>query len=162
MLVPFDYQKECLSAIRETRRSSKKALVVMASGLGKTVTVAFDAKSWRREHRGRVLYLCHQNDILYQAKTTFEGIIGHEFSYGYFHGEEKTLHSVDFLFASLQTIERHKRKFGRQEFTYVVVDESHHSQAKTFRSTIEYFEPEFLLGATATPDRLDKLNIREI
>lgn len=163
MLAPFDYQQECLSVTEAMRRDhAKRALVVMASGLGKTVTVAFDAKSWRKNHTGRFLYLCHQNDILYQAKTTFEGIVDQGYTYGYFHGQEKSADGADFLFASLQTMERHKESFGPHEFAYIAVDESHHSSARTYRSTIEYFRPNFLLGVTATPDRLDELNIRDI
>lgn len=162
MFTPFDYQQECLSAIDAARQNNKKALVVMASGLGKTVTVAFDAKSWRQKNTGRFLYLCHQNDILYQTKTTFEGIVDQGHTYGYFHGQEKSSHEVDFLFASLQTMEHHKEFFGPDEFDYIVVDESHHSSAQTYRSTIEYFNPRFLLGVTATPDRFDKLNICDI
>lgn len=163
MLAPFDYQQECLAVTEAMRRDhAKRALVVMASGLGKTVTVAFDAKSWRQKHTGRFLYLCHQNDILYQAKTTFEGIINQGHTYGYFHGQDKNSHKVDFLFASLQTMKRHKESFGPDEFAYIVVDESHHSSAQTYRSTIEYFKPDFLLGVTATPNRLDELSIRDI
>lgn len=164
MYIPHLHQEECLSAVQEVRdQSIRKALVVMASGLGKTVTVAFDTKRWRERYgMGRVLFLCHNNDILYQAKTTFQAINGPESAYGYFHGEEKHLHRVDFLFASFQTMERHRELFRTDEFDYIVVDESHHSQANTFRSTIEYFRPKFLLGVTATPDRLDELDIRDI
>ena len=163
MFAPFDYQQECLAVVDAVRQDRiKRALVVMASGLGKTVTVAFDAKAWRQKHKGRFLYLCHQNDILYQAKTTIEGIVDQGYTYGYFHGQEKAANDVDFLFASLQTMKRHKKSFDPKEFGYIAVDESHHSSADTYRSTIEYFTPEFLLGVTATPDRLDQLNIRDI
>lgn len=164
MFIPYAYQQECVDAIEARRQNGfKKALVVMATGLGKTVTVAFHAKKWLQKGTGkRFLYLCHQNDILYQAKSTFEAVLGHQHSYGYFHGREKSVHAKDFLFASLQTMELHRHLFDPKEFGYILVDESHHSQAPTFRSVIEYFKPEFLLGVTATPDRLDKENIREI
>ncbi len=163
MYTLFPYQEECLEVVQKIRdNGAKRALIVMASGLGKTVTMAFDAKRWREQHRGRVLFLCHNNDILYQAKTTFQTVNGPDCRYGYFHGEEKALHRVDFLFASFQTMESHEGIFRPDEFDYVIVDESHHSHAKTYRSTIEYFKPKFLLGATATPDRLDELDIREI
>lgn len=164
MYHPYPYQTECLDAVEAVRnRGLKRALIVMASGLGKTVTTAFDAKKYReRQQGGRVLFLCHNNDILYQAKTTFQAVNGMNCSYGYYHGEEKHLHHVDFLFASFQTMDQARDLFNPSEFAYVVVDESHHSQADTFRATIEYFKPQFLLGATATPDRLDMLDIRDI
>lgn len=163
MFTPFEYQEACLGSIeRERQEGSRRVLIVMASGLGKTVTMAFDARKWAETHKGRFLYLCHQNDILYQAKATFQAVLGSDYTYGYFHGQEKNPHGADFLFASLQTMELYKDLFDRNEFAYIAVDESHHSQAPTFRETIEYFKPQFLLGATATPDRLDELDIREI
>lgn len=164
MYKPYSYQLKCLNVLESVRATGlTRALVVMASGLGKTVTMAFDAKAFReRQGGGRVLFLCHNNDILYQAKTTFHAVNGPERTYGYFHGEEKHLHHVDFLFASFQTMERSRELFDPTEFAYIVVDESHHSQADTYRSTVEYFRPQFLLGATATPNRLDQLDIREL
>lgn len=164
MFNPFMYQGECLDILESVRNQGLiRALIVMASGLGKTVTMAFDAKNYRERHGGgRVLFLCHNNDILYQAKSTFQAVNGMDHTYGYYHGEEKCLHSVDFLFASFQTMDLSRELFDPTEFAYIVVDESHHSQADTFRATLEYFRPKFLLGATATPDRLDMLDIREI
>ena len=164
MYIPFPYQTECLEAVQNAREEGmQRALIVMASGLGKTVTMALDVKKWHAwRGQGRVLFLCHNNNILAQAKATFQAVHGLARSYGYFHGNEKRLHRVDFLFASLQTMERYKEVFGPNEFPYVMVDEGHHSQAKTYKSTIEYFKPEFLLGATATPDRLDHGDIRDI
>ena len=97
MYTPYSYQEECLVVIKTTRAQGKKtALMVMASGLGKTVTVAFDAKEWLKEHRGRILYLCHQNDILGQARQTFESILGDGYSYGFFTGREKTALSTGY------------------------------------------------------------------
>lgn len=134
MFTPFEYQQECIDAVEAKRQSgTKKALVVMATGLGKTVTAAFWIKRRLSEHgKRRFLYLCHQNDILYQAKATFEAVLGHQYSYGYFHGREKSAHETDFLFASLQTMELYKDAFDPREFGYVLVDESHHSQARRF------------------------------
>lgn len=168
MYQPYDFQFECLDAI-DAARSTGRALVVMATGLGKTIVMAFDALKFRAEvkkryprAKRRVLFLCHNNDILYQTKPVFEAVNGSDCSYGYFNGDEKNYHQVDFLFATLQTMEQYKDLFDPEEFAEVVVDESHHSQAETFRSTIEYFKPRFLLGGTATPDRLDELDIRDI
>lgn len=164
MFHPFSYQEECLSALTSVREEgAESALVVMASGLGKTVTVAFDVKNWLQSGgRGRVMYLCHQNEILNQAKTTLQAVIGSDKSYGFFHGQEKNLHEVDFLFASFQTMEKCFKVFDQNEFAYIVVDESHHSHADTYRKVIKYFQPKFLLGVTATPNRHDQKDIREI
>lgn len=163
MYSPFLYQTECLDAVEDVRRHGlNRALIVMASGLGKTVTMAFIAKLLRQHKEGRVLFLCNNNNLLYQAKTTFQAINGTNHSYGYYHGEQKSLHEVDFLFASFQTMDISRDIFSPAEFAYVIVDESHHAQADTFRATLDYFKADFLLGATATPDRLDMRDIREI
>jgi superfamily II DNA or RNA helicase len=157
---PHPYQWEFLDAIEEARgRGQKKFLGVMATGLGKTVVSAFDVKRLLERRRGRVLYLCHSNHILGQARKTFEAILGQSYTYGFFHGTEKHLHHVDVLFASFQTMATWREAFLRDEFLYIVVDEFHHAHAATFRPTIQYFQPESMLGLTATPERGDGLDI---
>lgn len=161
---PFVYQRPCLRRLRIVRKKGiKKALVVMASGLGKTVTVAFELKNWLSSNKGsRVLYLCHQNDILSDAREKFEKVLGKEpLNYGYYHGEIKEP-NAQILFASFQTMRSHMKKFQRNEFKYIIIDESHHTHAKTYKPVVEYFQPKFLLGVTATPDRTDLRDIRDV
>lgn len=67
MIKPYDYQAECLSVLDVVRIRQQQALVVMASGLGKTVTAALDARKCLETMGGRLLYLCHQNDILWTS-----------------------------------------------------------------------------------------------
>lgn len=162
--VPRPHQAECLKALKEARRrGDRRALIVMASGLGKTVTSAHFALSIVKRSRKKVLFLCHNNDILVQARRTFEAVIGGKSSrYGYFNGREKNRHRVQFLFANFQTMRDWLFDFDPEEFALVVVDEGHHGPAATYRPTIEHFRPEFLLGMTATPERMDLQNIREI
>lgn len=160
----YPHQIECLGRIIDHRRAGHKAaLVVMASGLGKTVTAASDVKHWLELHpRESILFICHQNFILDQAKAEFMAVLGPNHTYGLFTGEEKHVGRVTCLFASFQTLAKHKDLFARTEFGYIVVDESHHSHAKSWREVVQYFKPEFTLGITATPDRLDRKNIRQI
>jgi len=164
MIRPFSYQKACLIQLAKARKKGKKrALVVMATGLGKTITVALDVNVWLKDNpNGRVLYVCHQNDILRQARTTFEAVIdGNPNHYGYYHGLAKESHS-QILFASFQTMKGHLKNFGHRDFGYIVIDESHHTHAETYRPVVEYFCPDFLVGVTATPDRADLQDIREV
>ncbi len=158
-------QLECLDAIQEARvRGQERALVQMATGLGKTTILAADVKRFLEEHPdARVLFLCHQNDILDQARERFERVIGPGHSYGNFTGEgEKDYHEVDCLFASFQAMREWRVAFNEDEFDYVVVDESHHGKARTYEPTLRHFKPKFMVGVTATPDRHDLQNIREI
>lgn len=159
------YQKECLAKIAETvNNGEKRALVVMASGLGKTITSAMAVEQFfaNQPSFGHVLILCHSEQILSQSKDKFKDYFGEEYSYGLYAGKDKTTRQTDFLFATFQTMKEHRKEFNKDTFSYVIVDEAHHSHARTYFPTIRYFQPEFLLGLTATPDRLDGQNIEEI
>lgn len=158
------YQKECLAKIAEAvNNGEKRALVVMASGLGKTITSAMAAEQFFGNRAfGRTLILCHSEQILSQSKDKFKDYFGEEYSYGMYVGSERTMRQTDFLFATFQTMKEHRKEFCENAFSYVIVDEAHHSHACTYFPTIRYFQPEFLLGLTATPDRLDGQDIEEI
>lgn len=159
-----DYQKECLAEIAKAVESDKRrALVVMAPALGKTITSAFAIKEFFAGRIfSRVLILCHSEEILRQTKKVYQKFFGEEFSYGMYVSNEKTARQTDFLFATFQTMKENRKDFSKDEFAFIVVDEAHHSKARTYFPTIRYFKPEFLLGLTATPDRLDGQDIREI
>lgn len=135
----------------------------MASGLGKTLTGSFDIREFLAAvPNGRVLVLCHSAAILAQTRAVFQSIFGEEYSYGMYNGLEKAAHRTDFLFANLQSVNLHYEDFDPDEFSYVVVDEAHHAPAETYRKAIEYFRPLFLLGLTATPDRMDDADLAGI
>ncbi|MBF0848903.1 DEAD/DEAH box helicase family protein, partial [Streptococcus danieliae] len=67
-------------------------------------------------------------------------------------------------FATIQTLSReeHLRKFAKDEFDYIIIDEVHKAGADSYKKVIDYFNPKFLLGMTATPERTDKQNIYEL
>jgi len=161
---PREYQQECLVAIDDAiANGEKRVLVVMASSLGKTYTSAFAVEKYLADRRfARVLVLCHSEKILRQTKKKFQKYFGEEFSYGMYINDDKTTRPTTFLFATFQTMKENRKDFPKDEFAYVIVDEAHHSKARTFFPTIRYFQPEFLLGLTATPERLDGQKIEEI
>lgn len=146
-------QSEALEALQETRTAGNRAgLVVMATGLGKTWLAAFDTA--RAEFR-RILFVAHREEILNQAVATFRRIRPGS-SIGLYNGTDKAP-DAEILFASIQTLSRrdHLDRFERRTFDYIVVDEFHHAAAATYRRLIDHFEPAFLLGLTATPERSD-------
>ena len=161
---PRIYQKACLDALKNARASGKtRALIVMASGLGKTLTGIFDIQEYLANvPNGRILVLCHSAAILTQTRDAFKEIFGDEYSYGMYNGFEKAPHRTDFLFANLQSVNRHRKDFAPDEFCYVIVDEAHHSPAETYCKAIQHFAPQFLLGMTATPERMDDADISTI
>jgi superfamily II DNA or RNA helicase len=165
MYQPRPYEVQALRAIAKARKEGRRrALVVMASGLGKTVVAGFDVRRFLGANPGsKVLYICHQNDILRQARTELTtNILPMKYSHGFMIGDERDIHGVDMLYASFQTMHRHRTHFRRSEFDYIVVDESHHGPAPTYLPTLEYFTPKFMLAITATPDRMDQQDIGEI
>jgi len=150
---PHEIQREALEALVRTRAAGNAAgLVVMATGLGKTWLAAFD--SARDEFR-RVLFVAHREEILSQAMATFRRIRPGS-HLGLYTGQEKAA-DADVLFASIQTLGRrvHLDNFDPRAFDYVVIDEFHHAAAATYRRLLDHFEPRFLLGLTATPERTD-------
>jgi superfamily II DNA or RNA helicase/diadenosine tetraphosphate (Ap4A) HIT family hydrolase len=150
---PNRIQQEALAALEATRAAGNRAgLVVMATGLGKTWLAAFDTD---RDEFRRILFVAHREEILSQAVATFRRIRPAA-TIGLYSGTEKTP-DAEILFASVQTLNRraHLDRFARDAFDYIVVDEFHHAEAPTYRRLIDHFEPAFLLGLTATPERAD-------
>lgn len=148
---PHEIQREALAALQATRAEGNRAgLVVLATGLGKTWLSAFDSLQFPR-----VLFVAHREEILRQALATYRAIRPGD-RLGLLTGERKDFHA-DVLFASIQTLTRGSNlaAFDPHHFQYIVVDEFHHADARTYRRLIQHFEPDFLLGLTATPERTD-------
>ncbi len=148
---PWPVQIQALEALEQTRiQGFRRGLVVMATGLGKTLLAAFDCN---RPDFQRVLFIAHREEILRQSRDAFRQVRP-DGRFGFFLGADKDA-EADVLFASIQTLQRNLDRFESDQFDYVVVDEFHHAAAPTYRRAIESFRPKFLLGLTATPDRLD-------
>jgi superfamily II DNA or RNA helicase/diadenosine tetraphosphate (Ap4A) HIT family hydrolase/HKD family nuclease len=150
---PHLIQQRALRALNETRLAGYTAgLVVLATGLGKTWLSAFDSNNSEFK---RVLFVAHREEILSQAMETYR-MCRPRGRFGRYSGTDKDL-KADVLFASVQTLGRirHLRNFSADAFDYIVIDEFHHAAARTYRAIIDYFTPKFLLGLTATPDRMD-------
>ena len=159
---PREYQKEALKAIASSRESGK-GLVVMASGLGKTMTVIFDIDRYLKDHpNAKFLYLCDSIPILTQAKDEFKKYFGEEYSYSLFDAKHTPERKVNFLFGAFGKMANSLENFPENEFDYIVVDEAHHAQATTYRKVVLHFQPQYLLGLTATPVRLDQRNIEDL
>lgn len=157
---PRGAQIEALCALENTRaEGARRALVQAATGVGKTYLAAFDSKEYER-----VLFVAHREEILKQAAESFKNVRNSD-DYGFFDGESKcTDKSV--IFASVATLGRNEylnnKYFPSDYFNYVVIDEFHHAINDQYQRIVNYFKPQFLLGLTATPERMDGRNIYEI
>ena len=155
VIEPRPAQLAALDALHATwEEGYDRALVVMATGLGKTYLAGFFARSFKR-----ILFIAHREEILQQAKQSFQRIMP-ERNAGFYYGNEKDP-SAELIFASIFTLgmKKHREKFTPDAFDLIIVDEFHHAAAKSYISVLEYFRPVFLLGITATPDRMDGRDI---
>jgi len=162
VIEPNYLQKEVLEALDYYRNKGwKKGIVILPTGTGKTFLSAFDTLN----ANGRVLFIVHRLDILSQSKEAFEKIYPNE-KIGLLTGEEKyNVKDSKILFASKDTLRNPDilQSFKQTEFDYIIVDEVHHGQATSYQSVLQYFNPNFfMLGLTATPDRMDRKDIFEL
>ena len=144
------HQKETLYNLAEMRESGKSiAMLYEATGTGKTVTAASDAKTVGK----RVLCLAHTKELVYQAYEQFRRLWP-QVTVGRFVENYRELDTY-VLCASIQSVEKNLDAFAPDRFGYLIVDECHHGTADTYKRVLSYFRPEFTLGLTATPDRAD-------
>lgn len=157
---PRGAQIEALCALEDTRaEGAQKALIQAATGIGKTFLAAFDSKKYEK-----VLFVAHREEILKQAAVSFQNVRNSK-DYGFFMGAEKCT-DKSLIFASVASLGKpeylNEKYFVPDYFDYVVIDEFHHAVNDQYRRIVEYFRPQFLLGLTATPERMDGKNIYEI
>lgn len=154
---PRGAQIEALYGLRKSREDGfDKGLVVAATGIGKTYLAAFDSRAFKR-----VLFVAHREEIIKQAAASFRNVRQKD-SIGLFYSDVKE-NDKDLIFALVQTIGKdeylNEDCFKRDYFDYIVIDEFHHAVAGNYKNIIEYFKPKFLLGLTATPERLDNKDV---
>ena len=152
---PRVVQREALDALEQTRLEGfRRGLVVMATGLGKTWLAAFDTA---RPQFRRVLFVAHREEILRQSLEVFRRVQP-DADLGLYYGGAKQS-DARILFASVQTLAGSLARFEPDRFDYIVIDEFHHAAARSYRRLIEHFQPGFMLGLTATPNRMDSADL---
>lgn len=158
LYTPRGAQIEALYHLKKTREEGfDKGVIVAATGIGKTYLSAFDSRDYKR-----VLFVAHREEILRQADRSFANVRPLS-ERGFFMGSQKDVNK-DILFASVQSLGKKEslELFKSDYFDYIIVDEFHHAVAKNYQNIINYFKPQFLLGITATPDRLDSKDVLAI
>ena len=153
---PNYMQRKALKELNRNRAIGiNRALIISATGSGKTYLAAFDALNFSPD---RLLYVVHEGSILRKSLETFQEVFGGLKTCGMYTGEAKEL-EADFLFSTNVSMCRSLNLFDKKEFDYIIIDECHHAVADTYRQIIDYFEPEFLLGLTATENRMDNKDV---
>lgn len=140
---------------------TKGAMLVMATGTGKTATAHFIMADYLRAGK-RVLWLAHQNRLVKQPLTN-DGALRKYFPEflplaGIVQGQQYKDHSARLVYASMQTLAKDKRLqqvLAYGAFDLVVVDEAHHSVSPQYDRLLSTLGGAHFLGLTATPDRED-------
>jgi len=146
-------------------------LLVMATGLGKTITFAEVAGDMLE--KGRVMILAHRSELILQAQEKLKMVTGYEpeIEMAEFHTNIYGFHKSPIIVSTIQTQiagmngDGRMTKFEPNDFSLLVIDEAHHSAAKSYRKVIDYYRQNSdikILGVTATPDRADEVALGKI
>lgn len=159
-IAPNKMQQEALKALEKLQQDNKhKALLISATGTGKTYLSAFAVK---KANPKRLLFLAHREQILKQACKTFAKIIP-DIQYGILSANHKDFHKP-YLFATINMLSKEENltQFAPTHFDYIIIDETHRVGASSYLKILNYFQPQFLLGMTATPERTDGFDIYQL
>ncbi len=153
-LAPNKMQELALQNLNSLReKGNSKGLLISATGTGKTYLSAFDAKQFGAK---KLLFVVHRRTIAEKSMQSYKALFGDNVKMGLYSGSEKEL-DADFIFCTVQTLAKteHLQKFHKKHFDYIVIDETHRAAAESYNQILSHFEPRFLLGMTATPERTD-------
>lgn len=163
---PYYYQKEILERLKVERElhNNYRNLIVAATGTGKTVISAFDYKALIRRpgEYPRLLFVAHREEILKQSIQVFRGVLKDQNFGDLLVGGSEPAH-IEHLFTSIQSLNSR----GLPDITspdyydMIIVDEFHHAAAPSYQRLLTHYTPKVLLGLTATPERMDSLDILE-
>lgn len=157
-LVPNSMQVGFMESLRSLIQSGEsKALLVSATGTGKTYASAFAVQDFNPK---KFLFVVHREQIAKQAINAYKNVFKNTKDFGLLTGNSKDYDS-NFLFSTIQTLSKDDvyTKFKKDEFDYIVIDEVHKAGAYSYQKIMDYFEPEFCLGMTASPERPDGIDI---
>lgn len=160
---PYPYQQEILDKLEAERtiRNNYKNLIVAATGTGKTIISALDYKhKCSRNNKPKLLFVAHRKEILEQSIKTFRMVL-RDANFGDLFVGDTSPESFEHIFVSVQTfnaksLEKH---LTPDFYDYIIIDEVHHAPAETYKNILGHFTPKFLLGLTATPERMDGKSI---
>jgi superfamily II DNA or RNA helicase len=151
------HQEEALASLEQLRSEGNTiALVTHAQGAGKTVTAICDA----RRLGGRTLFVVHSKDLVHQAHQRFSELWP-EVGTGLFLDEVRDTDEHNIV-GTVQSVSKHLADFKPDTFAYLIIDEAHHATAESYQRLLQYFQPHFTLGLTATPDRADGQSALEV
>lgn len=153
-LKPNSMQEKFIVNLRKIiRNGGDRALLISATGTGKTYAAAF---AMRELGFRRVLFVVHRAQLAVQARKSFSRVFDSSVSMGIV-GAGQHDYDSDYVFAMVETLNRdsHLFQYKKDDFDCIILDEAHHSPANTYQKIMNYFTPKLFLGMTATPDKRD-------
>ena len=160
-LAPNVMQVEFLKNLRNLiKKGENKALLVSATGTGKTYASAFAVNDFKPK---RFLFLVHREQIAKQSIKAYKHVFKDHDNFGLLSGNSKDT-DKNYIFSTIQTMSKDDvfTKFEKDHFDYIVIDEVHKAGSYTYQKIFNYFKPDFWLGMTASPERTDGFNIYEM
>jgi superfamily II DNA or RNA helicase len=160
------YQVEAVDAIYRDWQRHQATLCVLPTGTGKTVVAAEVACRWPGE--GRILFIAHLREILFQTQDAIERHLGERPGMEMGQYREGTqghgiLDRARVLCASIQTLQSRMKLLDAREFDVIIFDEAHHAGAASYRKVWKHFSetnPQIRgLLITATPNRHDGITL---
>ena len=108
----------------------------------------------------RILFIVHREQIAKQAMKSYKNVFGRSKTYGLLSGNSRDT-DTDILFATMQMMSKEEvmTQFSKDCFKTIVIDEAHRTGAASYQKIMDYFEPEFWLGMTASPERTDDFDV---
>jgi superfamily II DNA or RNA helicase/HKD family nuclease len=161
-ILPNAMQQDALLALDFTRaQGADRALIISATGTGKTMLSALDVRAVNPK---RLLFVVHREQILDRTISEYQRVLeGSVTDYGKLTGTHKQ-GNRRYVFATIQTLSQESvlAQLPGDDFDYIIIDEAHRAAADSYQLIMQHFKPKFLLGMTATPDRTDDRNVYEI
>ncbi|MCI1975474.1 MAG: DEAD/DEAH box helicase [Limosilactobacillus sp.] len=158
-IIPNQMQQAALRELQGLRdQDAHRGLVISATGTGKTYLGAFAVK---HDCPRKFLYVVHREQIARKTMQSFRRVIGGPQSdFGLISGQHHDF-SPRYLFATVQTISQEGvlEQLSPQMFDYILIDEAHRAAAPSYQRLMAHFKPDFWLGMTATPDRMDNQDV---
>ncbi|MFD5208932.1 DUF3427 domain-containing protein [Streptomyces anulatus] len=162
---PYPHQRDMLERLQVERtvHDRHQNLLVAATGTGKTVMAALDYKRLRQTlgRDPRLLFVAHRKEILEQSLRVYQNVLV-DANFGELLFANENPDRWTHVFASVQSLTSQAlNRFAPDHFDVIVIDEFHHGTSPTYRKILDHFTPHELLGLTATPERMDGLNIQD-
>ena len=168
VLVPNKMQEEfSLNLEQIIQNGGKRALLISATGTGKTYASAFAVRKLFSENifqNKKALFISHREQINKQALKSYKRIFGKHIPMELLSGNQNDIikaKEASFLFSTMNMMAKeHIREcFEPNEYSIIILDECHRTGAESYQKIIEYFKPELLLGMSASPERTDNFDV---